>query len=36
MALDQTQRKFIAEIKENIRLAQCEALRAVNTNLIGL
>jgi hypothetical protein len=36
MTFDHTQRKFIAEIKEKIRLAQYEALKAVNTNLIGL
>ncbi|MDR1352533.1 MAG: PDDEXK nuclease domain-containing protein, partial [Treponema sp.] len=36
MTLDRTQRNFIAEIKEKIRLAQYEALKAVNTNLIKL
>jgi predicted nuclease of restriction endonuclease-like (RecB) superfamily len=36
MTLDHTQRNFIAEIKEKIRLAQYEALKAVNTNLIRL
>ncbi|MDR1100325.1 MAG: DUF1016 N-terminal domain-containing protein, partial [Treponema sp.] len=36
MTLDHSQRNFIAEIKEKIRLAQYEALKAVNTNLIKL
>ncbi|MDR0604271.1 MAG: DUF1016 N-terminal domain-containing protein [Bacteroidales bacterium] len=36
MNLNRTQRNFIAEIKEKIRLAQYEALKAVNTNLIRL
>jgi hypothetical protein len=36
MTLDLTQRTFIAEIKEKIRLAQYEALRAVNANLMRL
>jgi predicted nuclease of restriction endonuclease-like (RecB) superfamily len=36
MTLDHTQRNFIAEIKEKIRLAQYEALKTVNTNLIKL
>jgi predicted nuclease of restriction endonuclease-like (RecB) superfamily len=36
MTLNHTQRNFIAEIKEKIRLAQYEALKAVNTNLIRL
>ncbi|MDR2409625.1 MAG: DUF1016 N-terminal domain-containing protein, partial [Bacteroidales bacterium] len=36
MTLDRTQRTFIAEIKEKIRLAQYEALKAVNTSLIRL
>ena len=36
MTLNHTQRTFIAEIKEKIRLAQYEALKAVNTNLITL
>jgi hypothetical protein len=36
MTLSHTQRNFIAEIKEKIRLAQYEALKAVNTNLIRL
>jgi hypothetical protein len=36
MTLDHTQRTFIAEIKEKIRLAQYEALKAVNANLIRL
>jgi predicted nuclease of restriction endonuclease-like (RecB) superfamily len=36
MSLDHAQRIFIAEIKEKIRLAQYEALKVVNINLIGL
>jgi predicted nuclease of restriction endonuclease-like (RecB) superfamily len=36
MTLDHTQRTFIAEIKEKIRLTQYDALRAVNASLIAL
>jgi predicted nuclease of restriction endonuclease-like (RecB) superfamily len=36
MTLDHSQRNFIAEIKEKIRLAQYEALKAVNAGLIRL
>jgi hypothetical protein len=36
MTLNRTQRTFIAEIKEKIRLAQYEALKVVNANLIKL
>jgi hypothetical protein len=36
MPPNRTQRTFIAEIKEKIRLAQYEALKAVNTSLIRL
>jgi predicted nuclease of restriction endonuclease-like (RecB) superfamily len=36
MTLDHIQRNFVAEIKEKIRLAQYEALKAVNTSLITL
>ncbi|RYE28577.1 MAG: DUF1016 domain-containing protein [Sphingobacteriaceae bacterium] len=36
MNLDTTQQLFIAEIKEKIRLAQYEALKAVNVQLINL
>lgn len=36
MNLDFTQLQFIAEIKEKIRLAQYEALKAVNVQLINL
>jgi predicted nuclease of restriction endonuclease-like (RecB) superfamily len=36
MTLDHTQRTFIAEIKEKIRLAQYDALKAVNASLIRL
>jgi predicted nuclease of restriction endonuclease-like (RecB) superfamily len=36
MTLDRTQLTFITEIKEKIRLAQYEALKAVNTSLIAL
>jgi hypothetical protein len=36
LTLDHTQQNVIAEIKEKIRLAQYEALKAVNTSLIRL
>lgn len=36
MNLDNHQQLFIAEIKEKIRLAQYEALKAVNVQLINL
>jgi predicted nuclease of restriction endonuclease-like (RecB) superfamily len=36
MTLNRTQRTFIAEVKEKIRLAQYEALKAVNADLIRL
>jgi len=36
MPLTNTQKTFIASIKEKIRLAQYEALKEVNTQLIKL
>ncbi len=36
MNLDQSQKKFITEIKQKVRAAQYEALKAVNTALIAL
>ncbi|GBU29708.1 hypothetical protein R84B8_03281 [Treponema sp. R8-4-B8] len=36
LSLNNTQRTFIASIKEKIRLAQYEALKEVNTQLIKL
>jgi hypothetical protein len=36
MTLDHSQLSFITEIKEKIRLAQYEALKAVNIQLIQL
>jgi predicted nuclease of restriction endonuclease-like (RecB) superfamily len=36
MNLDLSQKQFISDIKEKVRAAQYEALKAVNTQLIGL
>jgi len=36
MSIDKTQHSFIIEIKEKVRLAQYEAMKAVNTQLINL
>ncbi|WP_262504773.1 hypothetical protein [Runella slithyformis] len=36
MNLDKTQTEFIAEIKQKVREAQYEALKAVNVQLINL
>ena len=36
MTLNRLQLTFIAEIKQKIRLAHYEALKAVNTSLIAL
>jgi predicted nuclease of restriction endonuclease-like (RecB) superfamily len=36
MNLEQSEKQFIADIKQKVRAAQYEALKAVNTHLVGL